>query len=745
MDAFWQYWNSLTPGVRDGIIGGLISGVAATSVVGVCKVLGISLFAGTRRVLRAGARRILRGEQPPAPTLPPAPPPLVIKVESSQPPALPAPPPKTGDSASPAAVSPIPRPPVVGFVARHDAGGRNVVERLKEELAPQRDQLVTLSGSGGIGKTTLAAQAARELKEVFGGRIVWSEVTRAGYTLSTLLDDVATQLGAPELRKLAPDDKEQQVRALVADPPCLIVLDNCETIADTEQQRIASWFEHTPCPALLTSRPKIDKTCNISIAAMRPDEAQELLTKLIAQTQEPQMFSEEVRLSIYETAEANPFLIGWIVAQIDAAQEPRTVLKELAQGEGEVAQRVFKRSFNLPQLGDDGRATLLALSLFAPSASRLALAEVAGFGDDERRINEAIRNLRALWLIKGILENSRFTIEGLTRSLTKSRLLNDARADEFRRRFAAYFRSYTEAHEQPTPEEWDVLEAEKDNILSAMDTAFEMEDRGSVQSLASVMANPVTGVLGVRGYWDEAKRCNKQGLAAARASTDEETIAAFTHNVAVLHQQQGEIEEAQRLYSESLEINKRLGNQRGIASTLHQLGWLAQGQGEIEEARRLYGESLEIKKRLGHQSGIASSLHQLAMLAQVQGEIEEARRLYSESLDIEKRLGDQSGIAITLHALANLVRDQGELTEARRLYNESLESTEKLGDKSNIALLRLNMGSLAEKEGNKAEAARLYREALSMFEKLGSPYAETARQDLERVESESSEDESSGA
>jgi len=55
------------------------------------------------------------------------------------------------------------------------------------------------------------------------------------------------------------------------------------------------------------------------------------------------------------------------------------------------------------------------------------------------------------------------------------------------------------------------------------------------------------------------------------------------------------------------------------------------------------------------------------------------------------------------------------------------------------------MGSLAEKEGNKAEAARLYREALSMFEKLGSPYAETARRYLERVESESSEDESSGA
>ena len=691
MEPFWQYWNSLTQGVRDGIIGGLISGVAVIAVIGVCRMLGISLLAGARSALRAMARRVLRGEQLTAPQ------PLIIRVESSQPPIL-APPPETGEIVAPSTVSPIPRSPVVGFVARHDAGGRNVVERLKEELAPQRDQLVTLSGSGGIGKTTLAAQAARELKGVFGGRIIWSEVTRAGYTLSTLLDDVATQLGVPELRTLAPDDKEQRVRALVAEPPCLIVLDNCETIAEAEQQRIASWFEHTPCPALLTSRPKIDKTCNIIVAAMHPDEAEELLTKLIAQSQEPQMFSAEIRRSIYETAEANPFLIEWIVAQIDAAQEPRTVLEELAQGEGEVAERVFNRSFNLPQLGDDGRATLLALSLFAPDASRLALAEVAGFGGDERRVNEAIKRLRALWLIRGVDENRRFTIEGLTRSLAKSRLSNEACAEEFRQRFVAYFHNYVKAHAQPTPEEWDVLEAEKDNILSAMDIAFEMEDWESVQTIASVMAAPVTGVLSVRGYWDEAKRCNKQGLAAARASTSERAIAVFTHNVAVLHQQQGEIEEARRLYGESLEIAKRLGDQSGIASTISQIGIVLFNQGEIEESKLKHEESLAIRRKLGEQQGIAIDLHQLAMLAQEQGEIEEAGRLYGESLEIVKRLGDQSGIAISLHQL----------------------------------------GSLAEEENDKGEAARLYREALGIFEKLKSPNAEIARRSLSRALGESS-------
>src|SRR5215218_6056414 len=89
----------------------------------------------------------------------------------------------------------IPRPPVFGFVARRDAQGRDIVERLREELAPGRKQLVTLSGPGGIGKSTLAAQAARELQETYGRRVVWSSADgRTDFSFPSLLDDIATQL-----------------------------------------------------------------------------------------------------------------------------------------------------------------------------------------------------------------------------------------------------------------------------------------------------------------------------------------------------------------------------------------------------------------------------------------------------------------------------------------------------------------------------------------------------------------------
>ncbi|HEX8290942.1 MAG TPA: tetratricopeptide repeat protein, partial [Pyrinomonadaceae bacterium] len=629
--------------------------------------------------------------------------------------------------------SSVPRPPSFGFVSRRDEQGRDIVERLKEELAPGRDQLVTLSGPGGIGKTTLAAEAARELQATYGGRVVWSSADgRADFTFPSLLDDIATQLGSAGLRTLAPAEKEEQVRAAASG--ALVVLDNYETVAAAEQKRIEAWLKRTQCSALFTSRPKVPGTVFVPVSAMSREEAAEFLEKLTAQTQDPQLFTPEVREQVFGTAEANPYVMQWVVAQIDDAKEPATVFEELAGGEGDAAERVFARSFDLPRVGDDGRAALLALSLFARNASREALAEVAGLGEDRTRLDEAVRHLHALWLVKGVDGNRRLAVEGLTRTLAAARRSEDPRADEFRRRFVAYFLRYTIESKEPTPENYEALEAERENLLGAAETAYASGEWGSVMRMASALAHPADGMLSVRGYWDEAVRLGEQALKAAHSAKDEAGIAVFSHNVAVMYGNRGELAQARRLYGESLEINKRLGNQSGVAGTTSQLGIVHQLLGEFEEAKVKHEESLAIRRKLGEQHGIAIDLHELGVLAQDAGEIEEARRLYVESLEIKKRLGDQSGIAITLHQLGVLAQGAGEMEEARRLYGESLEIVMRLGDQSGIASTFHQLGVLAEDAGEKAEAARLFREALGIFERLGSPNAEIARGSLTRVE-----------
>lgn len=278
----------------------------------------------------------------------------------------------------------------------------------------------------------------------------------------------------------------------------------------------------------------------------------------------------------------------------------------LTRAEGEVGERVFQRSFNLPQLGDDARATLLALSLFTPSASRPALAEVAGLGTDMHRLNEAVKRLAALRLIQTTLSGRRLIVEGLTRSLAESRLSIDKRARLFRRQYVVHFARHSQMHSEPTPEDLNALEVDKDNLLAAVDMAFKIQDWARVMSIRGALDY----FLYLHGYWDEAIRSGKQAEAAARKARNDGEVARFTGNVASILNLRGEYDEAKRIYLEVIEIYKRLKAQEQIAVSLHQLGTVTQNQGDLEGARLFYQESLKIKRELGHQKGIAGTLHQ---------------------------------------------------------------------------------------------------------------------------------------
>ena len=630
----------------------------------------------------------------------------------------------------------IPRPPVVGFVARRDAEGRDIVKYLTEELAPEKNQLVALWGPGGTGKTTLAAEVVRATTNVFKGRVAWvSALGRADFNVATLLDEIAAQLGREELRKLAPEMKAAQVAALVAARLTLVVLDNFETIAEEAQGHCLDFLaQSAACPALVTTRSFVnhDDVSNVPLAAMKMEEAREFLQRLAERTRTPSNFDRLDRDDLIQRCEANPLVLQWVVRQIDLAQRPEDVLIDLAEGTGDAAERVFTRSFNLPQVGDDGRAALLALSLFTPHASREALAKVSDFGDDLHRLDRAVEDLSALWLIEATEGNERLFLRGLTRELAKSRLSKDGGADEFRRRYIAHFLQHAVTHPQPTPEDLNALEAEKGNVLGAMDAASESKDWQSVMRICDALKN----FLFLHGYWDEAIRSGGQAEAAAREAKDDLHVARFMGNVARIRSYRGEHERAGKVYREALEMFRDLGSDKNVAICLHQLGFIAQIQGDLVEARRLYGESLEINKRLGIQRGVAYTLHQLGRLAQIEGNLREARRLYDESLEINKRLGIQEGLASNLHQLAVLAEDVGEMKEAKRLNVESLEIKKKLGKQHGVALSLGNLGLIAVKEGDKTGAIRLFREALSIFEKLGSPEAENVRKDLADVEGE---------
>ena len=239
------------------------------------------------------------------------------------------------------------------------------------------------------------------------------------------------------------------------------------------------------------------------------------------------------------------------------------------------------------------------------------------------------------------------------------------------------------------------------------------------ESLVAQAQHQLGNIAYQQGDYEEARRLYGESLTIKERLGNQGGRASSLGQLGNIAYQQGDYEEARRLYGEVLTTFERLGDQGGRAIILHQLGMIAQAQGDYEEARRLYGESLTIEERLGNQGGRASTLHQLGMIAQAQGDYEEARRLYGESLTIKERLGDQGGRAITLHQLGMIAQDQGDYEEARRLYGESLTIEERLGDQGGRAITLHQLGNIAYQQGDYEEARRLYGEVLTTFERLG--------------------------
>src|ERR1044072_2540193 len=354
----------------------------------------------------------------------------------------------------------------VGFVPREYKEGEDFVQSLVKEISVPETELLVLWGPGGVGKTTLALQVARYFEEQ--KRVVWINAdNRVDVSLGVLLDEIADSLDHPEFRQHPPAQKKEQVLNILRKDPSLVILDNFETVSPESQGECLGFLKLSGFVSLITTRDRIDDVKNRKIDEMLKSEAEEFLSRLMEDAALPQAFTKDVQAKIIEVAEKNPLVMQWIVGQIDLAQKPEDVFEDLSHGEGEAAKRVFDRSFNLPQLGDDGRRVLLVHSLFTQDARRKSIREIAGISDI-KRFKEAVGNISSLRLITVTEGGERLLLQGLTRQLARAIFDKNQRAKYYRQKFIKYFTDFSDKHGKPTIENLPLLDDDKDNILTAI-------------------------------------------------------------------------------------------------------------------------------------------------------------------------------------------------------------------------------------------------------------------------------------
>ncbi len=121
------------------------------------------------------------------------------------------------------------------------------------ELLLRGERLVTLTGTGGTGKTRLALQLATQLRTEFRGALLWvpaADLTDAGLLLGAVLQ----ALGLPR----ADADPIQAIVAAISDQPWLLLLDNLEQLGPLAGAKVQALLEHNPrLQILATSRVRL--------------------------------------------------------------------------------------------------------------------------------------------------------------------------------------------------------------------------------------------------------------------------------------------------------------------------------------------------------------------------------------------------------------------------------------------------------------------------------------------------------
>jgi tetratricopeptide (TPR) repeat protein len=365
---------------------------------------------------------------------------------------------------------------------------------------------------------------------------------------------------------------------------------------------------------------------------------------------------------IIEAVKYNPFAIQLLVKQIAGVQESEAVLHDLERRKGDaVVQRVFDLSFDLPQVGNDGRNVLLAFAPFALRATRQSLAAVAGFGNNLNRLDKAAKRLSDLKLIETTENSEKFFVKGLIRECIKRRLEESGRADEFYKRFIKYFLKYAEEHARHSEEDFLALEAEKGNGAYAMHIAFQRGDWKSVIKFFLALRE----FLDRHWYWSDLIDLSEKALIAVQKVIEEGSTTRNTELNKLLKQVPAIIgidhqdrELARSAYAEALRYYKpkwqasRKGSKKRkqyayqLGITLHQMGVLRHYEGNLVRARWWYQWSLRLKKECDSQRGIAAILNNLGVIVEQEGNIKGAADLFRQALSIFNKLKPSSSYAV---------------------------------------------------------------------------------------------------
>ena len=577
-------------------------------------------------------------------------------------------------------------------------GREGEVAKVKELL--DRHRVLTLVGSGGVGKTRLAIQAGADQLDRYPDGVWFVDFAPIGDP-ELVASVVAQALGIGQRQDQRVDETIPQ---WLKRKTLLLIFDNCEHVVEPAAALADAILATAQNVRILaTSRQALD----IGGEAVHRLPSLAVPAEGAASNAADAVGYGAVRLFVDRAKAADSRFVltdesAPIVAEICGRLDGIALAIELAAARVKVlsipnlATRLSER-FRLLTGGSRSalprQKTLAALidwsydlltpqeqllfarlGIFAGGFSLDAATSVCGGeGLDEIEILDLLTSLTDKSLIVADTSGAkeRFRLLESTAAYALAKLETSDDRERMVRRHAEYFREQAEAADQRSSSgstaAWLAgVNPEVDNYRAALEWALTQEHdavlggaiAGALERLWSF------GGLVVEGrYWSE--------LALARVSDAEHPAIAGRLELTLsgTTDGKGKHDAAQR----ALHLYESVGDLRHAARAQWVRGFALYQMGQVDEAREATAQALAAIRAFGSRRDVAHCRSQLAYIEAHRRDFNAARRLFAEALEDEETLGDDLTRAGVLSDIGEAAFAAGDPKEALRFANEALD------------------------------------------------------------------------
>jgi predicted ATPase len=618
--------------------------------------------------------------------------------------------------------------------------------------------LVTIRGTGGIGKTRLACETARALAEHFPGGSVYAEL-KERESAERIAYAVAYALGrAAQLSQDRPP-VEQVAELLTRLPSTLLVLNNLEPVPGLAAETLGPWRQAAPQVRLLvTSRAgaPVEGAHSLRLSGLAyptgadrssgwverlaADESVQLFVETAARDRSSagQRFelNEENAADVEQlchTLQGQPLPII-LVARLASFTTPAELVEELrhrfhdVQVDGLSLRETIAWTFSrlAPYQQEVFRQACVFRDGFTPRAAEQVIrAELP----PRVRLVDVLRQLCDMSLLEST-PHGRETRYWMYQTIQDFGCESWARPshppEDLARRWADYFAGFAaeQAVRVITKDGLDALERlsrDRENILAVHQWALET----GKPALAARVILGCARALAVRAPWQLRRGRLIDTLEALR---DEEPAARvrLLIELADSYWGVGDYTHASRLAAKACELAETLGDDRLQAAALLARAHTANDVGDRESALRDYAAGGRLAERVGDVPVQAWCLMGISYIHDRQGRPAEARQAADRAVALVRERGDDFDLARAVNNRGLVLWHWGDPAAALECFREAEVLERRFGN------LRLAAGRITNQGLALADLDRL-EEALKRFAEADSLHADQGSRAFQAV------------